>query len=176
MWKRFFTVCLSLGLFACETPTTENEADNPEVSTINSTLQYEGITEDFSPADFDGGADGEPDHEFVFTHNFDGEVTLRDVTLSRVESGTPNGIAGWTTTDTIQKYWILKVQHEGRTLNGDDRVSNLEKQVSEEVTFRLFGSDARGYGLTASGTEYELRINYVDASDQDRFLRKRVRL
>jgi len=180
--KRLSFFALGFALFACAPPNTEGPLDTSELPSAGSQLQYVGLTRDVVPADFDGDPDGKPDHAFIFTHTFADELTLKEVTLSRVENGSPNGIAGWTTTNAISKYWILKVQIADTDLNGNTRIASLDKKLSGQVVLNLFGSDARGYRLAEPGTVYELLMRFTDASgaseasNTEKTLRKRLTL
>lgn len=174
LMRRFLLLALGLTLVACASPTVESALDISEVSSSESQLEYVGLTQDTVPEDFDGDPDGKPDHEFRFTHTFANEVTLKDITLSRVENGSPNGIAGWTTTNATPKYWILKVQLTGSNVNDNTRVNNLGTKLSGRVTLSLFGSDARGYKLSAPGTAYELVMRFTDASTTEKKINKAV--
>lgn len=189
--KYILRLSLTLSLIAC-TPgapnsTTENQTpsqtttsaetvQNPASSTTPaSSFRYLGITQDVVPASVAGAADGKADHGFELSHRFAGEVTLKSVIISRIENGRPNGVAGWSTTNAKQ-YWILKVRGNGVDLNDVVKVANLNKKVSNDVRFEFFGSDAKELGLTKPGTEYELALNYTDASGTDQTLTQRVKL
>lgn len=176
LMRRFLLLALGLMLIACVSPTVEVDLEISDVSSSESQLEYVGLTQDTVPEDYDGDPDGKPDHEFRFTHTFANEVTLKDMTLSRVESGSANGIAGWTTTNSILKYWILKVQLTGSNVNGNARVNNIDTKLSGQVTLNLFGSDARGYKLSAPGTAYELVMRFTDVSNTEKKLTKRLTL
>ncbi len=152
-------------------------SDNMEspAERTETTFKYVGQTQDVAPANFTGGPDGKADYQFTLQHTFEGEVTLKEITISRVENGQPNGIAGWTT-NSQRQYWILKVQSGGADVNGTARVPNLGTTFSGPVTFELFGSDAEGFDLVTPGTEYQLLMSYTDASGSDQELVQRVTL
>ena len=198
--KYVIALSLSLILISCS-PDTPNTSNNPTPGGTSSSTQtstqptdsnppnttpdtsipassgfrYLGITQDLAPAAVAGTADGKPDHSFELTHRFASEVTVKAVTISRIENGSPNGVAGWSTSPARQ-YWILKAQADGNDLNANSKVLNLDKKVSNDVRFVFFGSDLESLKLSDPGTEYELILTYSDASGADQTLTQRVKL
>ena len=195
--KKSLLLSLSFLLLACTTNTTPDpspsepasiadnmkttETDTPAQETANTasqnetaTLRYTGVTQDLVPAATGGGPDGKGDHSFELTTQFENEVLIKDVTLSRIENGQPNGVAGWTTSSTRQ-YWILKVRANGTELNGSQKTLDLKQPLSGRIQFEFYGSDAPGFNLTNPGTEYELVINYKE-NNEDQSLSARVTL
>lgn len=160
---------------ASASPAAPSDNDGDDNSSQNSELRYLGLTRDLVPAAVSGGPDGKADHEFQLSHTFDGDTTIKAVTISRIENGRPNGVAGWTTSSSKQ-YWVLKVLANGTELNANSKSVSVNKQVSNNVNFEFFGSDAPAFQLAKAGTEYELSMTYSDATGADQIITRRVTL
>jgi hypothetical protein len=181
---RFAIISLSLAIFSCQQNT--NSPNNPSNSsspvsssnpssptTSNSEFKYVGQSLDKTSSGAAVVADGKNDMQFSYSHNFTSEVEVKEITITRLESGKPYGVAGWTS--SLNKYWVLAVEANEKMINTSKGIS-LGKLVGN-VNFNFYGSEsgAESFNLKMTGTEYQLDIKYI-SGDKEETITKTVKL